>query len=278
MLVDQSGNPLLLAGHRLSNVGRFVDTFNRSVDDSVTPLGNGWTDLAQLFPANYDPSGIYQNGVVCRDPRRRSRYGSPQANNTTLLWEDYQDWDPPGWTFGGVGGAIRDTGSTSYNVACVVNGVVEGHNDGNPNIEAEGTPIVGVNIAEPGLGWGVWFSNLAQFGEPDFPVFLCGYVGNPPENFDVDYIGTSSVPVGTPRLIEIRYRGTTVTVWEDGVQVTTISTVPGGTPMGTDPIPITRPAHQNQTWAGFEFDMHNTIPEADIPIHSPIDEYWHQVV
>ncbi|MEO5628131.1 MAG: hypothetical protein ABIQ89_04575 [Candidatus Saccharimonadales bacterium] len=185
-------------------------------------------------------------------------------------WANYANY--PGMAAGGLGGAIRNVGDGIYNydVTCRIGGLVAGVG----GTEAEGTPIVGINTSTNKLGYGCWLVNFAASNAPPFFALIAGYVGNPPEEFIITHSGGIVHTLGQQRDITIKYRATSYTVWVDGVQVTNLATFPGGVAIGSSPLTMD-PAHYNQSWAGFEYDLHITPP--DQMINNPsILSYSHQ--
>lgn len=273
MLVTQSGSPLLIAGQKILQPGRFVDNFQRGTTFDSMPLGMGWTDMGILQPQNFDKSHIYNGMVGSADPYWRGKNGAAMAPDDD--WENYANY--PGQAFGGVGAAIRNVGNGIYNydVTTRVTGVLSGGTSLGP--ESEGTPLVGVDVDSDGLGYGAWLVNVRVSYGFDVFVFLIGTMGNPPETFNVTHVtGPITHTQGQERDITLKYRGTSFTVWLDGVQVTNVQTYPGGVSVGGAPIPVTAP-YQNKSWAGFEYDQHITDPSITATTPSIIN-YSHQVI
>lgn len=273
MLVTASGSPLLIAGQKIITPGRFVDDFQRGATLDSMPVGMGWTDMGLLQPQNFDKGHIYNGRVGSADPYWRGKNGATMAPDDD--WFNYLNY--PGQAVGGLGALVRNVGDGIYNydVTARVCGELSGHTDLGP--ESEGTPLVGVNIASDGLGYGAWLVNLRHDYGVDVFVFLIGTMGNPGENFFVTHTsGPVAHTQGQERDITLKYRGTSLTVWMDGVQVTNIFNHPSGTPHGAGPIPVTAP-YQNQSWAGFEYDQHITDPSI-MAINPSVVSYSHQAI
>ncbi|GEM_PF-3219027 len=275
MLVTSSGSPLLLAGQQVLHSGTFVDNFQRVTSLPHAPLGMGWTDLGSLFPQSYDPARIYNGGVTSGDPYARGNNGATMAPDDD--WEHYADY--PGMAGGGIGGAVRNlgTGQFNYDVTVRMSGVLSGGTE--HGAEAEGTPLVGVDTATPGVGYGAWLVNMRNVIAPyntDVFVFLIGTINNPPESFTVYYrSGLVTHTDGQARDLTIKYRGSTITIWLDDVQVTGLIDHQTDLPASST---ITLPAaHQNKSWAGFAFDHHIT-PPADITTTPAVLRYSHQII
>lgn len=277
MLVTSSGSPLLIAGQKIITPGRFVDNFQRGTTFQSTPVGMGWTDMGVLQPQNYDLSHIYNGAVGSGDPYWRGKNGAAMAPDDQ--WAHYEDY--PGLAVGGLGALIRNVGDGIYNydVTCRIGGVIHGIGGDGP--EAEATPIVGVNTATDKLGYGAW---LVNFGDTQTPLvaFIIGYVGNPPEEFRITHIsgGIAHNVNGQERVLTLKYRATGFTVWLDGVQISLTEfdhdTQTTGTSIGTAMVPVDA-AHQNKSWAGFEYDQHITAP--DLMMTNPsILSYSHQAI
>lgn len=272
MLVTQSGSPLLIGSQKIITPGRFVDNFQRGATFNSSPVGMGWTDMGILQPANFDKSHIYDGRVGSADPYWREKHGTTMAPDDQ--WEHYANY--PGLACGGFGAMIRNVGNGIYNydVTTRVTGVLSGGTHLGP--ESEGTPLVGVNVDSDGLGYGAWFVNL-RINNNDTFLFLIGTMGNPGETFFVTHTsGPLAHTQGQARDITLKYRGTTFTVWLDGVQVTNIVNHPSGSAHGAAPIPVTAP-YQNKSWAGFEYDQHITPPTLTTTTPSIIS-YSHQAI
>jgi hypothetical protein len=270
MLVTAASSPLRAAGQLIQHTGRFVDDFQRLISFQSAPLGLGWQDLGELFPQSYDITRIHNGGATSGDPFWRGENGADQLDPS--LWHDYANY--PGMAAGGISGAIRNVGDGifNYDVTCRMGGVVEGVG----GIEAEATPLVGVNTASVLLGFGAWLVNLGTHPSSNAFVWLVGYMGNPPEDFFVTHVGPVTHTNGQERDLTIKYRGTTATIWLDGSQITNLTTYPAGTPIGSTPITM-HVDHQNQSWAGFEYDQHITPPD-QILTNPSVLSYEHQVI
>lgn len=277
MLVLPGGAPLKVTGLTLGHSGRFVDTFNRGSSLKHIPLGMGWTDIGELFPQGYDRARIHANGVGTGDPYWRGKNGAPMAPDDD--WENYRDY--PGLAMGGIGGGIRNIGNGIYNydVTVRMSGLLSGDTSLGP--ESEATPLVGVNTASAGLGYGAWLVNIRRRFGSDVFVFLVGTVGNPAEHFYVTHVsGLITHTHGQQRDLTLKYRGINFTVWLDGVQITSFSEYDAETELtgafvgGT--IPVTAD-YQNKSWAGFEFDQHITPPDEMATTPAALS-YSHQAI
>lgn len=253
MLVTSSGSPLLIAGQKIQTLGTFSDDFQRGSNIGHMPLGMGWTDLGELFPAAYDITRIYNGSAQSGDPYWKGKNGAPMAPDDD--WGNYSNYS--GLFVGGISGAVRNVGDGIYNydVTVRMGGILEGLG----GIESEATPLVGVNTASDKLGYGAWLVDIAAEGSPNAFVWLIGYMGNPPESFFVTHVGPVTHTSGQERDLTLKYRGTGFTVWLDGVQITNLVTYPGSVPIGSAEIPV-HADHQNRSWAGFEYDQHITPP------------------
>jgi hypothetical protein len=125
-----------------------------------------------------------------------------------------------------------------------------------PVSHVEATPLLYISPENPRFGFGAWFSEL--FGRI---VMYVGYIGAPPENFEV--IATArrlgEHTSGTPREVELRAEKVgEVTVWLDGEQVRFDSDI-GFSPIKVDPTMIGSTRH------GFAVDAHLVDPLSDIP-------------
>lgn len=272
MLITSAGSRILIAGQTIGHPGRFVDNFQRETSIKHAPLGMGWQDLGLLLPTTYDITRINDGNIVSGDPLWRGKNGAnmiPDPDN----WGDYGNY--PGQVMGGIGGAIRNVGDGIYNydVTCTVGGLLYGHDSGNSH--AEGTPLVGVNTSTDKLGYGCWITNLGTYPSNIFVLFV-GYLGNPPESFNVTHVGSITHTLGQQREVTLKYRATGYTLWIDGSQVTTLSSYPGGVPLGSDPLPL-HADHQNRSWAGFAYDYHLNIFD-EITTTPSVLSYEHQVI
>lgn len=265
MIVDESGAPITMGGFALPHPGHIADTFERN---NNLALGNGWTDLSSLFPDDYDPTGIYEGSASDRDPFWLSKRGFKMNSG---YWDDYAD-TYPARRIGGIGGAIRDVGSDSYDVTVTSAGLLGGA-DSTGSIHNEASPLVGVNTESADLAYGAWLSRIA-----DTFVWLVGRIGIPGEEPVITHtLSDEDHTDGTPFEVTIKYRSTEFTIWKDGTQVTGF--VDQADPEGptVDTIPVDAD-YQASTWAGFAFDQHLTTPRKLIGRTPAVTSYKHQVV
>lgn len=245
LLVD--GSPLLADGSPLEPSGVFADHFTRGGVDQVVGLGNGWVDLASVFPSDYDPAGILNGNIVTRALTRAGFAGLPYSPDPDGVGDDFLNH--PGRVAPGIGGAWRQTAWSDVDVEVLWSG--------NLGIEThtEATPLVCVTPSSPMLGFGVWPSTYGPQ-----PLFLIGVIGRPPEDFaTVGGVALFSHADGTPRRVRLVTAGggATCTLWLDGVQVSTEL-------HGLDPIPIPAELH-GSTLHGFAVDQHLVGYSAGVP-------------
>lgn len=229
-----------------------IDTFSRPNSDN---LGFGWTDCNDLNPGSFEPLGIYDGGVVVSNPIARTGVtydtGWPTSGH------------PPtgGRAYYGIGAAARETGSTAVNVKCRWTGnwfYIEPETTP-PSRHVEASPLVHVNPASSKYAIGAWTAAIDDLT----PLLLVGYLGSPPELFEV--VATAAFPNpqpyptdGVQRDIEIRTTGTTYTVWVDGTQIS----LSNGYGLGGVPVPLEL---QGSTVHGFALDAHLVQPLTNVP-------------
>lgn len=264
-MISAGGQVISAGGNLISTPGSFTDNFDRGADGTFR-LGNGWINLSDDLPAAFEPAGIYNGTLVCANARSREDFGTTYIDPESE-WVDYQLYPPGSNSIGGIGGAYRDIGSTSYDITVRMGGILEG--DG---MEAEFTPLVGLNLSEPGIAYGAWLVSLGDEAGPW--AFLVGKMGDTGEDFDITHVSSSVAHTsGTPRDLTIKYRATNFTVWLDGVQIS-LSTYPGFVSIGTTPVTV-EAGFQNSTLGGFEFDTHLIHPTTITPTISCGLNYAH---
>ena len=220
----------------------FSDDFERTNADS---LGSEWVDCHTIAPDSYEPLGVYDGGVVVPDPYTRSgNYGVPPLQGPAKK----------GQIFPGIGCAYIDTVATTVSVKIVWSGN-HGLQQGMPILHVEATPLLYITPSNPRFGFGAWISELAW----TLPVVLVGYIGSPPEAFEV--IASAVLPkheTGTPTEVELRAEEPgVVSLWVDGKQV---MFDPGAVAtINVDPTMI------NSTLHGIAVDAHYVAPQSNIP-------------
>ena len=222
----------------------FSDDFQRENSDN---LGADWVDGHQLCPDHFEPLGIYENGVVVTNPTTRPGvYDSRPPAEHPLPENKIQP---------GIGCAWTETGAGKVAVKIIWSGHF-GRSYPVPVLHVEATPLLYVSPENPRFGFGAWFSEL--FGRI---VMYVGYIGAPPEDFEVIATARSLGAhfTGTPREVELRAEEAgAVTVWLDGEQVRFDSRI-GLSPVKVDPTMIGSTCH------GFAVDAHLVDPLSDIP-------------
>lgn len=236
---------------------KYADDFERK--DAAT-LGNDWLDCHSTTPGNFEPLGIYDNGVVISKPFTRPGEYYLDA------WKQDSEKEvakalEQGLILPGIGCAFRDTGSTTISVKTIWSGHI-GLNHKPPITHVEGTPLLYVSPQHSRFGFGAWTTEIFNS-----TIVFAGYIGSPPEKFEV--VAVAQLPEnqisGTPREIELRAETQgMVTVWIDGVQVDFKDGV------GLEPIKVD-PKMTTSTLHGFAVDAHFVYPTANIPITKSIE-------
>jgi hypothetical protein len=221
----------------------FIDEFERKNAES---LGPDWIDCKRLAPESFEPLGIYHGAVVVADPHTRTGVydstppsGSPPTDNRL---------------YPGIGCAFVDTGSTTVSIKMIWSGNY-GIEQDPPVFHVEATPLLYITPSNPRFGFGTWISQL--YG---VPAIFAGYIGNPPEKFEViAYALLDEHQHGTSLEVELRAEDAgKVTLWADGVQ---LSFEPGGlNPLDVDVSMIESTLH------GIAVDAHFVDPPTNIPI------------
>ncbi len=223
---------------------QFGDEFVRENSDD---LGDGWEDAHHHCPAHFEPLGIFDNGVVITNPTARPGVYDSRPPAPHPL--------PDNQIHPGIGCAWTETGATRVAVKVIWSGNF-GVKQPVPVSHVEATPLLFVNPESSRFGFGAWFSQL--YGRT---VMFAGYIGSPPEDFDIVAIAHKPGPhvPGTPREVELRVeKPGAVTVWVDGEQINFDSGA-GLSPIEVDPSMIGSTLH------GFAVDAHLVDPLSDIP-------------
>lgn len=221
----------------------FTDEFERKNAES---LGADWIDCKTLAPDSFEPLGIYDGAVVVADP-----YTRPGVYDSTP-----PSGHPPtdSRLYPGIGCAFVDTGSTTVSIKIIWSGNY-GIEQDPPVFHVEATPLLYITPSNPRFGFGTWISQL--YG---VPVIFAGYIGNPPEKFEV----IASALLGEHRHgmsleVELRAEETgKVTLWVDGVQL-------GFEPGGLEPLEVDV-SMVKSTLHGIAVDGHFVDPPKNIPI------------
>jgi hypothetical protein len=221
---------------------RLVDDFERENSQALAPP---WVDCKSLRPANFEPLGVFDGGVVVADlMTREGEYdGIPHTGN------------PPkdGRFYPGIGCAAVDTGTTTVSIRLTWNGHF---GKGKPNreednIHVEATPLLYVSPETSRFGFGAWTTTLHGSA-----VLMLGYIGSPPELFEP--LGVALLPekhkAGETFEYELRAdRPGEVTLWYKGEQ---LGLYPDNS---LDPV-IVDPELASSTWHGFALDAHLVHP------------------
>lgn len=228
----------------------FSDNFDRPNSDHI---GGNWVDCHNDNPANFEPLGIRDGGIVVADPKTRPGMYYPTPPRAPTAPAGAQpSTDKRLYT--GIGCAWMETGATRVSVKILWSGNY-GVDHPPPVSHVEATPLLYVSPDNPRYGFGAWTSQLWSR-----PIFYVGYIGSPPEKFEVIAAGLFPKPhsSGTPREVELRAEQPgKVTVWIDGEQVSLGEH--GLKPLEVDPTMIRSTLH------GFAVDAHFVEPVSSTP-------------
>jgi len=241
MIVTQTGE-LIGVG---PGPNQWIDGFRRANGD----LGLDWIDIKTLAPNSYEPVGVYNHGVVCLDAKTRP--GVYAADQLT------EPGDLDGELYYGIGGAVRETGSTEIRIDCNYNGLWT------PPVHTEGGPLFHVTPGTDAFGFGYWLTIVSGNG-----ILAVGDLGDPPEEWAP--VGAVAFPVteGEDVTIGGYSNGTGILSYINGIQIPM-------SPFGLDPIPV--PVElQESTLHGFCFDTHLVDDYLDVPttiVHKSVSFY-----
>ena len=225
------------------NLFQFSDEFSQQQADNI---GKHWTDCHSVTPAHFEPLGILDDGVVVKDPKTRPGvYGTTPTSGHAPT---------NGRMYPGIGCAFMETGAKTLSVKVLWSGN-HGMEHEAPVSHVEGAPLLFISPDNPRYGFGVWPTEL--FGRP---ALLAGYIGSPPELFEVIASGLiGEHETGKPREVEVRVeKPGEATIWVDGKQVHLYQG------FGLNPIPIDK-TMINSTLHGFALDAHFVDPVANTP-------------
>jgi hypothetical protein len=230
----------------------FTDTFDRPNSNDI---GEKWVDCHKDKPANFEPLAIYDNGIVIADPKTRPGVydttppsGHPPTNNRI---------------YPGMGCAWTETGATRVSVKIMWSGNL-GINHPPPISHVEATPLLYINPGHPRYGFGAWTSQM--WNRPR-PIIYAGYIGSPPERFEIiagGFYPGKHIP-GTVSELELRAEEPgKVTVWMDGKQIS-FNEGYDLQPLDVDPTMI------HSTLHGFAVDAHFVDPVSNVPFLKAIE-------
>lgn len=236
-----------LLSHKLSSNVLYDDFVRNVAADTVTELGNGWTDIGEEQPADFDKLGCLNGAAVVRSLDRSTVTNKAWAPEPPS--NDYDNYlDHPGTILPGICGAYQDVGEADVYCEVTWSGL-----EAAPH-HTEGTPGVCMVPGTGAFGVGVWGVSIGV------GLLIVSGVAVPPEEFGTYFIAANTGPSfvdGVPVKVGILTSngGTEARLFVNREQRSV-------TTYGLSPFPIPAALH-GSTKHGFFTDQHMVAYEED---------------